>query len=685
MVDEARRFGRCTLVIAALRLRPVMAIVFALSAAYAVGRDRSDCRAAATDSGELRVSDADTAFDTTGQKPLPIDSTHPVGGRVDSIPERLYVPVHRAWSTSRRAYDRTLDGPTWPMPPVKVAAAADLADWMLLDPRCDVDDAPGAGQTRLLTHWGLVPPSGRWCVDNRPMVWQRLTFPQRPGFDVGTLPSFAFSDYRVAERVRLERDTLWGVRPQSSYFARQGDFAETYSQAEFRQTIRNRMGFDFTFAFFGGDGRFASDQRDLRHIDLRLGGHLHQNYFWNWRYTQFRDKTTVLTPAPFDVVHPLRDDLLWQMEATVYRPAVSSAGWIAGASVQSGKQKLTDGTQGYRLKSRDRLWTLWGNGSRRGWFLDGSASWEELLIAGVEPSRWNLALAAGRQWSLRDLARFTAQATVSDADHDAPAVGGTLVLAPDSARMPLLPVVRLARERAIPSLLDRYRPPVEYAFLTAGQSGVLYAEQGDPGLPAQWTNVALLHWGTEHACAGDQVRFTAELRCAYVEHYFRWDGQETVDTVLGEPITRQSYRPTSTDARTVGMAIGIDGPRLGRFVGAISYAAKYAETLEHARLTGYYPHKGVAMLSWVAPQLGYGADVRIDATGIWWYGDRRIDPTGYSSPHAFRFDLAGTATIKDFTLIAQMQNVAGFPYRTQAGYPFTGRTLRFGIDWRFLD
>jgi outer membrane receptor protein involved in Fe transport len=75
----------------------------------------------------------------------------------------------------------------------------------------------------------------------------------------------------------------------------------------------------------------------------------------------------------------------------------------------------------------------------------------------------------------------------------------------------------------------------------------------------------------------------------------------------------------------------------------------------------------------------------VNAQGLWWYGDRRIDPTEYASPHALRVDLAASATMKDVTLTLQLQNVAGFPYRTAAGYPFAGRTLRFGIDWKFRD
>jgi hypothetical protein len=538
---------------------------------------------------------------------------------------------------------------------------------------------------RAFTHWGLVDHVGTWRVDGRPLTWQRVTFPQRPSFDAGVLPSFAFSEYWVADQVLLARDTLWGSTPRSSYFARQGDFAETYSQAQIRYTARGQYGLDLGFAFFGSDGRFAADNRDLRHLHLQLGGPLSGGRFWSYRYTQFRDKTTVLTPTPLDGVHPRRDDLLWQMEATAYRPAGEHPAWIAGILVQSGKQKLSDPLQGYRIKSRDRLWSLWANSSLAGWFVDGALSWEELLVDSIAPSRWGLSLAAVRQWQMGGPGRFTLKAELTDWDTDPLAMAALAVLAPDTAGSSLLPTVRLERTRTVPTLFDRRRPLAEYAFVTGGTAGLLYSEQGDPNLEAQWSNAVSLRWGGIHPPDGSGTRLALEAHCAYVQHYWRWEGQEPVDTILGAPVTRHLYRPTAEDARVAGVGVGADGPLFAKFHYAVSYSAKYAASLAHQHLTGYYPHKGVVTVCWVAPHWRYGADLRLAATGIWWYGDRRIDPTGYASPHAVRLDLSGTATIKDFTFYAQMQNVAGFPYRTQAGYPFTGRTLRFGIDWHFLD
>lgn len=680
MADQAHQRDRSPLGIligSLLRPTPVLLVLTATFGAVV-------CDATSAESQTQSMLDSAVIADTV-RSGTAADSTAPAADTTSLRPESIFQPMHRVRGAARRAYDRVLAGVPWPMAPLEAVAAGDLADWLLLIPAYDVDDAPGAGQNRFFTRWGLAGRVGNWQVDGWPLSWQRATFPQRARFDAGVLPSFAFSDYRVADRVLLERDTTWGPRPRSSYFARQGDFSDTYSQAQIRQTFRGRLGLDLGFAFFGSDGRFAADNRDLRYLHLQLGGALGGGRFWNYRYTQFRDKTMVLTPEPFTMVHPQRDDLLWQMEASAYRPAGEQPGWNTGITVQSGKQKLSDPLQAYKVKSRDRLWSLWATGSLRGWFVDGSLSWEELLIDSVNPNRWSLSLAAGHQWRLRDIGNAIVNVKLADWDTDPMALEATAILAPDTGQSAALPTMRFARVRAVPTLFDRRRPQAEYGFLTGASTGLVYSEQGDPGLRAQWTNALSWRWGREHLPDGSRTRLTLEVHCAYVQGYLRWEGAEAIDTILGTPVAHHHYGPVAGDARTAGLACGVDGPLFAKLIYSVSYCAQYAETLEHRRLLGYYPHKGVAMLSWVAPQWRYGADLRLNATGIWWYGDRRIDPTGYASAHAFRFDLSGSATIKDFTFSAQMQNVAGFPYRTQAGYPFTGRTLRFGIDWHFLD
>jgi hypothetical protein len=680
MADQAHQRDRSPLgILIGSLLRPAP-----VSLALTVTLGTIVCDASRAEAQAQRVLDSTVIADTI-RSGAADDTTAPVADTAALRPELVFQPMHRVQGAARRAYDRVLAGIPWPMAPLEVTAAGDLADWLLLIPMYDVDDAPGAGQNRFFTRWGLAERVGNWQVDGRPLAWQRVTFPQRAQFDAGVVPSFAFSDYRVADRVLLERDTTWGPRPRSSYFARQGDFSDTYSQAQIRQTFRERLGLDLGFAFFGGDGRFAADNRDLRYLHLQLGGALGGGRFWNYRYTQFRDKTTILTPEPFTTVHPQRDDLLWQMEASVYRPAGEHPGWNTGITVQSGKQELSDPLQGYSLKSRDRLWSLWTAGSLRGWFIDGNFSWEELLIDSVNPNRWSLSLAAGHQWRLRDIGDASVSVKVADWDTDPMALEVTAIFEPDTGQSAVLPMMRIERVRWVPTLFDRRRPQAEYGPLTGASTGLLYSEQGDPGLRAQWTNALSWRWGREHLPDGSRTRLTLELHCAYVQQYLRWEGGEVTDTTLGTPAAHYRYGPIAGDARTAGLACGVDGPLFATLIYSISYCAQYVETLEHRRLPGYYPHKGIAMLSWVAPHWRYGADLRINATGIWWYGDRRIDPTGYASAHAFRFDLSGSATIKDFTFSAQMQNVAGFPYRTQAGYPFTGRMLRFGIDWHFLD
>jgi len=129
-----------------------------------------------------------------------------------------------------------------------------------------------------------------------------------------------------------------------------------------------------------------------------------------------------------------------------------------------------------------------------------------------------------------------------------------------------------------------------------------------------------------------------------------------------------------------------DTPLFWKFESWTGYAFKYAESIDHARLPGYNPHKATWVLSWIAPQIRYGIDLRLNSTLIWWYGDRRIEPTPYtSSPHVLRWDISASAQMRSFVFHFSMQNVPNFPYRTREGEEHAVRALHFGFDWRFLD
>ncbi|MBI3871463.1 MAG: hypothetical protein HY304_00100 [candidate division Zixibacteria bacterium] len=637
--------------------------------------------------GQIAVPDSAAVYDSTATvtvRPLPDTSVTPTVKTSSSDTSRPFYPPFTARSEIRREYERAIAGADWPMPDPKVVAAGDLADWLTLFPGYDVDDAPGAGENRFYTHWGLAERAGDWLVDGRPIQWQRLSFPERAQFDPGIVPSFAFQKYHVGEEIQLEHDTLWGPKPRSSYFVRQGDFADTYSEAMFRRRFRQGIGIDLGFTFLNSDGRFVEDDRKLRHLDLQAIGPARHGTFWSYRFTQFRDKSMVVTPEMFDSVHPDRDDLLWQMEATLYRPALDGAGWTAGLTMQSGKQDLNDAPSGYHIHSRDRLWSLWGTNEWRGWLLDGNLDLEELNVDNAGPRRWLASAAAGKTWTMAGGWSATSRLRLANGDTDPLAPEATVVLTP-GIHSSALPVVRVERTRTLPTLFDRNRPRTDSVALIGSTGGVFYSESGTPDLPAQWTNALSVRWGAAHSADSSRQHLSIETYAAYVEDYIRWDDTLLIDTLLGAPVLHDHARPTGGDCRTVGVAIGAYGPLWRKIVYDFAYAAKYAATLDGERLPGYYPHKAHLILSWIAPQFRYKVDLRLNAIGLWWYADRRIVPTLYTEPHVFRFDLSGSATMKSFTFYALMQNVAGFAYRTQAGYPYTGRMLRFGIDWHFLD
>jgi len=41
------------------------------------------------------------------------------------------------------------------------------------------------------------------------------------------------------------------------------------------------------------------------------------------------------------------------------------------------------------------------------------------------------------------------------------------------------------------------------------------------------------------------------------------------------------------------------------------------------------------MVSLIAPKWKYGVDLRLNAAGLWWYGDQRIQPTLYTRRMCF--------------------------------------------------
>jgi hypothetical protein len=523
----------------------------------------------------------------------------------------------------------------------------------------------------------LVDRQGSWDVDGRSAKWQRLTFPMTPQFDPAILPSYDFPTVRFGEGVILAHDTAWSEEPVFDFTFLQGDFSDTYSEGRFRAHTKRGFGMDLSGTFFSSDGRYATDTRDKRILGLELFGPIKKHYYWRARYSQFRDKSLVLTPEPFDFLRPARNDLLWTGEFAVARHGDSIQNWQIGARLTSGHQRL--GSTSYTVSSDERDWQLFGETQIAGWNFSVRGGLEELEIDSTEVERWYTEASGSQEWQLSEMWAAAVQIGLSDWDTDPPSLGGTAVLAPNPPSL-LRPSLRLSRERAAPTLFDRDRPLAEYSLIDATQTGFLYSEAGDPSLDDQWENSISAQWGRESIDDSARFAVTVGAHAAYIENYTRWQGSVDTDTLLGNPVPHYRYRPLSGDARSYGAAVGIHGRLFWKIHYLTHYSVKYATDLDNVKLTGYYPHKGVAMVSLIAPKWKYGTDVRLNAAGLWWYGDTRIDPTGYESSHAFRFDLSGSArVVGDLTLYALMQNVANFPYRTAAGYPFTGRTVRFGL------
>lgn len=600
----------------------------------------------------------------------------------DSVWSHFMPPVRWRTGDQHRA-EELLAGPSWPMPPVDVVAAGDLADWLSYHPAYDVDDAPGVGQTRFYTHWGLVERAGDWQVDGRPQAWQRLTFPMTPQFDPAILPSFDYTTLHFGYEAVLKHDTGWSERPTFDFTFRQGDFSDTYSEGRFRARTKRGFGIDLAGTFFSSDGRFLNDNRDKRILSLETFGPLRKNWYWRARYAQFRDKSLILTPEPFDLLRPARNDLLWTGEIAFTHTIDSVPAWVLGARMLSGTQRLTDPL--CAIASDDRDWQIFGETHIAGWDVNARVGLEELDIDSMDAERWYAIAHCTQLWSLSDSWDAALRITASDWDTDPPSLGLTAALAPQGSAG-LRPSLRLSRERAVPTLFDRERALVEYSFIDANQTGFIYSESGDLSLEDQWENSIGLQWG--HATVADTTKFgwTIGGHAAYVENYTQWNVSEDFDSLVGNPIRELNYRPRSEDARSLGASVGIHGRLVWKLHFLTHYAVKYATDLDNKKLTGYYPHKGMAMLSLIAPKWKYNVDVRLNATGLWWYGDTRIDPSGYETSHVFRLDLSGSArVVGDLTLFAMMQNVANFPYRTAAGYPFTGRTIRFGLHVTLYD
>jgi len=552
-----------------------------------------------------------------------------------------------------------------------------LADWLEFAPFIDVDDALGVGQTRLITTWGLVERTSSWSTDLLGANWQRLTFPQRPQFDPNVLPSVDFGRHDLGDEVVLERDTTWGDRPRFDWTFRQGDYSDTYSEGLFRVHSNAGVGIDLGFAFLGSNGFSFNDNRKKRILTVSSFGPIRPSLSWHAQFDQFTDGTTILVPSPYAdpaFVPPTREDLLWRLQGELGHMADSVADWTLNASVQSGHQRLKNGS--YRLNAKDRLWQLAGTGDWRGWLLDAKAGLAHFDIDSTNADRWQAQARAARSWRLNRSWLGSIRLSLDGDGDNSAGLSAVAALTPDSAAPWWQPGVRAATERVAPSLIDLDYPKRTMPLIL-NQVPITYVEEGDPDLPVQWENSLSLHWNG----GGDSTgHWALTAHTAYVSDYTTWD--QGYDSLVN---SNYVYAPRARDVRVFGGAIHGDHHLFWKLFLFADYAAKYAADLHNEKLAGYYPHKGSLMASLIAPQWGYGVDVRLNATGLWWYGDKRIVPTDYTTNHVFRVDLSGSARIKGMTLYALVQNVAGYRYRTSAGYPFTTRMVRFGFNILLLD
>ncbi len=595
---------------------------------------------------------------------------------------RAFVPPNAVFDSVEQANARVSAVLSWPLPKPADLAVCDLAGWLAFQPPYDVDDASGPGQSRRYTKWGLIERRSRWDVDGHQLYWQRLDFPQTAQFDAVIIPSFDFDSVSAGDEVRLRRNPDWPYRAQSSYFLRQGDYGETYSQGQFRRIFKRGYGLDLGFAFYDNDGVYLRGSPHNRYLRLQLVGPLKKTAFWTVRFNQYRDKTNILPPGIYFGMRPERNDLMYILEGAAYHPpdsSDSSTGWTAGITLQSGKQDIEDITIDYKLYSRDKHWTFWGKRMLYGWLVNANAIYETLDLGDNSPGRWGASFEGQRTVPVGAAGAGFVDWKISDWDTDPPAIELSAALTPMERDRALIPTLRLERTRIVPSLFDRL-PEERSTVLYDIQSQIVheYNEVGDPSLNAEWRNEASVGLTTPSDSA-HRVNFSVEGHVAYVENYTRWlDVSDVIDTAV--------YKPYASDARTIGLGVALHTPLFWMLEGWFDYAAMYAETGDHQRLSGYYPQKASAIVSWIAPQFAYKIDLRINSALLWWYGDSRIEPVPYTiTPNAVRWDLSASARMSRFTFYYSVQNLLNFNYRTRAGQSYAIRRMRFGFDWHFTD
>ncbi|GAB4317795.1 MAG: hypothetical protein Kow0074_06600 [Candidatus Zixiibacteriota bacterium] len=594
---------------------------------------------------------------------------------------RRFVAIESLFDSTRQTI-RRIEEPFQPsLPPPQDLATVDVADWLVLQPIVDVNDAAGPGTTRYSSRWGLIDRR-QWWVDNDGESFDcpRLGFPQTARADLNVIPVFLYDSVSLRDRLYLIRESEWPYHARSSYFLRQGYYGETYSQGKFRRLFAPGYGIDLGFGFYENDGTSLTQDHENRHLRLRLVGPAGENMFWNFRYNQFRDRSFHAAPAPYGAAVPRRDDLLNVLEGTVYRPT-DSAGtnrpWIAGLTVQQGKHDIRDAISGYKLETHTDQFDLWTHQTLSGWLIEAHAKLQTLKLEDNEPSRWGISVRGNKALSIGKDMDAALDWTVSDWETDPPAPEGTIALRLPGIFGGMRPGVSLARTRIVPELFDRLG--VRRAYPITGGNALNYAESGDPLLEAEWRNEASLSF-VRNQDSLTSFSFGITGRLGYVERYTTW--QETFSADLDTTV----LSPVSRDVRHVGAAVTMSTPLPWKFVTWFNYAFKYAEELNGDELTSYYPHSSSWVLSWIAPKLRYDIDIRLNSTVLWWVGDSRFAVTPYaSSPHVIRWDLSGTARMQSFTFYYSLQNVTNFPYRSESGGEFAVQRMRFGIAWQFID
>lgn len=594
---------------------------------------------------------------------------------------RRFHAVETLFDSARQTI-RVIQEPFRPiMPAPQDLATVDIADWLVLQPTVDVNDASGPGMTRYSSRWGLVDRR-QWWEDNagESFDWLRLGFPQSARADLNVIPVFLYDSITLRDRLYLQRETDWPYHARSSYFLRQGYYGETYSQGKFRRLFAPGFGIDLGFGFYENDGTSFNQDHGNRHLRLRLVGPAGESLFWNFRYSQFRDRSFHKAPAPYGSAVPRRDDLLNVVEGTIYRPTDSTGTirpWIVGLTLQQGKHDIRDAVSGYKLETHSDQFALWTHQTLLGWFIEARGVLQTLTLEDDSPSRWGASVRGRRAFEVGSQTDAALDWTVSDWETDSPAPEGSLALRLPPVAGGLRPGLTVSRTRIVPALFDRLETRRTYP-ITGGITSN-YAEFGDPALGAEWRNDVSVTFGRDDDSVASAT-FAITGKAGYVENYTTW--QETYSAALDT--TRLT--PLARDVRHAGAALTMFTRLPWKFATWFNYAFKYAEELDHEELTGYYPHAASWVLSWIAPKLRYNIDIRLNSTLLWWTGDSRYAVTPYaSSPNVVRWDLSGTARMQDFTFYYSLQNVTNFPYRTESGGEFAVQRMRFGIAWQFID